>query len=751
MWIVLFLYSGLWAQDLAPTAIVENVVIEGQVLERGTRKPLESVSVFFLPSKVKAVTDKAGFFSASVPTGPSEIVINLANYKKFSENFKFSADNKNLKLYVEKTSYDFFETTVTDLRNKRDDSQKRLTQKEFLKAPGSGGDPVKAVQNLPGVSRTGGGDSRVIIQGAEPEDTKYNIEGHEVPLVFHFGGLSSIVTPEAVGSVDYYSAAYGPEFGRALGGHVGLNVRKPKTDRTHGMVFQDLFNMGGLIEGPIDESSSYLISGRYSYIGEVLKSVAGDNKDFNLVVAPVFYDLNAQYFKKLNERDDLRVFSILSKDQLEFVLEKPIGEDPKIRGSFMQKTEFYRIIPQWTRQIDVDRRLTTSLGYGEDDIYVNVGAIFFDVQSQALSARADYEVKYSPLWKTNLGLDTTYSWYTVKVKAPVIYSQGGVSNPLSSAEVRDAEVKGDRNVLGLYFRNEIKPSEVSAWTLLPNLRVDRFSSTKETALQPRLALRYAVNSSLLLRAGTGLYYQEPSGQQTDSVFGNPDIKSQQAVHYALGFDKDFREGSSDGWTWASTLFYKNLDRMILSSGSPVIRDGKQTTENYANKGTGNIRGLENQLKLQKDLWGATLSYTYLESRRKSPGARELPSAYDQTHSVNLLASYKAEKWEYGTRLRYVTGNPVTPIIGSYYDADNDIYTPQRGDIFSQREKPFFQVDLRIDRKWVYDTWILSGYLDVQNVSMHKNQVGTAYSYDYSEKKEITGLPILPTFGLKGEF
>lgn len=62
-----------------------------------------------------------------------------------------------------------------------------------------------------------------------------------------------------------------------------------------------------------------------------------------------------------------------------------------------------------------------------------------------------------------------------------------------------------------------------------------------------------------------------------------------------------------------------------------------------------------------------------------------------------------------------------------------------------------QLDLRADRKWIYDTWILSLYIDIQNVSSQKNQEGVMYAYDYSEKKEITGLPILPTFGLKGEF
>jgi hypothetical protein len=532
---------------------------------------------------------------------------------------------------------------------------------------------------------------------------------------------------------------------------VGLNVRKPKTDRTHGMAFMDIFNMGGLVEGPLSEDSSYLISGRYSYLGLVIKAAAKDNKDFNLVVAPVFYDLNAQYAKKIDEQQDLRVFSILSKDRLEFVLDKPIGNDPKLRGNFQQQTEFYRVIPEWTYQVDDTKKITASMGVGADSVFFNVDTSYLDSKSQNLTFRGDYEYQYSPLWKLNVGADNMYNWYKIRAKIPSTFSEGGVSNPLSTGDLRDADVSGHSSVVGVYWRNEWKPSENSAWTVLPNVRVDRFSSTKEILPQPRLAVRYGYDSSLLFRAATGLYYQEPSGQATDKTYGNPDIKSEKAEHYALGFDKDLRGGASDGYTFGGTMFYKNLTNMVIPSSARVTRDGVLTAENYNNNGIGHIQGIETQLKYRLNELSITGVYTYLQSRRQSLGAAELPSPHDQTHSLNVLGAYEIGPWQFGTRLRFVTGNPYTPIVGSYYDADNDVFMPQRGGIYSERNKDFFQLDLRVDRKWIYDTWILSGYVDIQNLTSYKNQEGISYSYDYSQKKEVTGLPMVPTVGVKGEF
>jgi hypothetical protein len=513
----------------------------------------------------------------------------------------------------------------------------------------------------------------------------------------------------------------------------------------------DIFNMGGLVEGPISDDSSYLVSGRYSYLGTVIKAAAKDNKDFNLTVAPVFYDLNGQYYKKIDERQDLRVFSILSKDQLEFVLDKPIGNDPKLRGNFEQRTEFYRVIPEWSYQIEDTKKLTLSTGVGANNVFFNVDTNYLDAKSQALTFRGDYEFQANSLWKLNFGTDSLYNWYNIKARIPKTFSEGGVSNPLSTGDLRDADVSGQSNVLGVYWRNQWKPSENSDWTILPNVRVDRFSSTKEVLAQPRLALRYAWDASLLLRGATGLYYQEPSGQQIDSTYGNPDVKSERAEHYAVGFDKDFRAGASDGYQLASTFFYKNLSSLVINSGTQVTRNGSVTTENYNNNGKGHIQGMEWQLKYRLNELLLTGVYTYLQSRRQNPGAAELPSPYDQTHALNVLGSYSIGRWQFGGRLRYVTGNPYTPIIGSYYDADNDVYSPQRGDIYSQRSKDFFQVDLRVDRKWIYDTWILSGYVDIQNLTGYKNQEGLSYSYDYSQKREVTGLPMVPTVGVKGEF
>ncbi len=735
--------------------------INGQLFEKGTKKQLSNVNIYLLPSKLKTSTDSSGNFNFvfklddSIQNQELEVVINSIGYKKLT--YKLEAPLKNIQqpliLFLEKEVSQYLETVVTGLREKKD-SQQSLKAEEFLTLPGSGGDPVKAVQNLPGVNRTIGGDARVVIQGSEPENTKYNILGHEVPLVFHFGGLSSIITPEAISSVDYYSAGYSADLGRALGGHVGLNVKSPETTITRGFAFLDIYNTGGLIEGPIDEKSSYLISGRYSYLGAVLKSVAKKNKDFNLIVAPSYYDFSFLYQRKFenSDYDNIKIFTITSQDRLEFVLNKPIGNDPKTRGSFYQRTEFSRIIPEWNHQIDETSTLQLSTAYGNNDIIADVGSNYFHLKNKSLTTKAHYEKSVSSINKATIGFQTFDDWFNVGLKFPVPYSEGGVTNPIATGDLKESKIKGHDNYLGIYFINKLQTDESSPLIYVPQLRYDYFSPTKENHFQPRFTLKYKVSENLLLRASTGIYYQAPAPQEYDSTWGNPNIKSTKAVHYVMGFENDFREGQLTGLTASANIFYKNLEQDIISSQATVQRNGISTFEKYNNKGTGFIKGFETQFKYKDSnniQW--ILSYANLQSRRKKPNEPELPSQYDQTHSFNLLTSIPKENWLIGARVRYVTGNPYTPIVGSTFDADNDVYIPERGQIFSSRYSNFFQVDFRIDRKWIYDTWIFSAYLDVQNATNHSNQESITYSYDYTQKSEITSLPMIPTLGVKGEF
>ncbi|MCX7959322.1 MAG: ligand-gated channel protein, partial [Deltaproteobacteria bacterium] len=124
----------------------------------------------------------------------------------------------------------------------------------------------------------------------------------------------------------------------------------------------------------------------------------------------------------------------------------------------------------------------------------------------------------------------------------------------------------------------------------------------------------------------------------------------------------------------------------------------------------------------------------------------------QTHILTLVSLFKLPKnWDIGFRFRLVSGNPTTLLKGGVYMSDYNSYIPVYDSVNNERMPVFHQLDLRVDKKFVFDKWILSGYIDIQNVYNHRSIEGVIYNYDYTQRQWLEGLPVIPSFGFKAEF
>lgn len=753
VWIVLQNFGFAFSQTQEAPLVVESVVftnVTGILKEKGTQTPLVQTAVYLLPHNFKALTDAQGFFKfEQVPLGPIELVVNLSGYSKLVLKRTLSEKTSFEKLFLEKESYqNAFETTVVSNRNKRDEVLKTITQKEILTSPGSGGDALKAAQNLAGINRSAGFDSNIVIQGSDLVGTSYLIDGHEVPLVFHFGGLSTVMFSEAIDSVDYLSAGYGPEYGRALGGLIGLRTREPRTDRMHGLAFVDVINAGGLVEGPLSKNAGFMVSVRQSYIGEVLKTVL-DSDSLQFSSAPKFTDINAVLSWKPNADVSAKLTGIGSQDSLELFLKESGTGDSFLKGNLSSEVRFFRLIPSVKVRHGEDMEGNYSLGVGWSQFKFGTDTNAFNLRTGSLTPRAEVIQTVTLKWKTFLGVDARLTYANVDAFLPATYQVGGVFNPIASGDDLFVDTKVWFFEPAFYLRNELR---LGNWTFSPSGRFEYYSSTGEAFVDPRLAVAFQARKNLKFRLNGGRYHQAPEPQEISKEVGNPELKTPQAWHLAFGADVDFRGTSTQGFTLSTGPFFRWFDDLVAQSTQSTLRDGVLQPEFYNNSAKGHVIGGEATLKFTRGKFESSLAFTLLKSRRKEPGLGEYPAAYDQTHNINWLAGINLPRnWRISSRLRYVTGNPITPVTGAVFDSDHNVYVPVRGPLFSDRNPDFFQWDVRVDKKWVFNQWMLSLYLDVQNATHRKNVEGVQYAYDYSSSVATNGLPVIPTLGVKGEF
>lgn len=149
-----------------------------------------------------------------------------------------------------------------------------------------------------------------------------------------------------------------------------------------------------------------------------------------------------------------------------------------------------------------------------------------------------------------------------------------------------------------------------------------------------------------------------------------------------------------------------------------------------------------------------LSYTLSRSERTwAPGEPSTLFNLDQTHVATLLASYALGKgWELGARFRYVTGNLYTPCYGGTFNAIATSYVCNDGPALSRRLPPFHQLDIRAEKRWIFEDFTLAAYLDLINAYNRENPDFIGYNYDYTKSRPQTAsLPIVPSLGLRGEF
>ena len=726
------------------TLLVQDAHLHGRLLERGTRTPIAFAQMSC--GAGHAETDEDGRFA--LDCAPGEVTVTASAPEHARSEWKETVragETVEVAYYIARTATSRYETVVHGRPLREEVSRQSIEADEISKMPGTLGDTLRAVLNLPGVARAPFNSGLVIIRGGRPTDSRVYIEGAEVPQLYHFGALSSVVPSDLVGRIDFLPGNFSVRYGRAIAGTIDMEFREARTDRVHGEVNTSVLDTGVLFETPL-AGGGLAIAARRSYIDAILPAVLPSSAGLDFTTAPRYYDYQALYDHPLGRgKLHLRVYG--SDDELTFLLAHPANV--RFRGEFDTHIYFHRAQAEWDGKLGgFDVQLMASTGY--QSVFAAAGeGLDLSLQVIQTHARAEASRRVLPNVRIGAGIDAQPAYLTVDARTPAPAHEGEVADPGSATQIIETHQKRDASAVGVYLWSDIDVSE--KLRLTPGARLDWYSLIERQSIDPRLTARYRLTPATTLSAGVGLYSQAPQPQDTDPNFGNPHIGPEHALQVGGGVEQRLKGGISA----SVNAFYKYLyDLSTVSTQTVVADDGAIRKEGVANIGTGRVYGGELLLRqaLGKSFFG-WLSYTLMRSERSDgPGLPERLFDFDQTHVLTLALHQNLPRgWEAGIRFQYVTGDPYTPRIGGLYDSDADQYLPIPGAINSARLPAFQQLDLRVDKSWTFERWILTAYLDVQNIYNHDNVEGIRYQYDFARSTNLTGLPILPAFGIRGKF
>jgi TonB family protein len=644
------------------------------------------------------------------------------------------------------------EVTVRGTRPPREVTKRTLEQRELSRIPGTNGDALRAIQNMPGIARAPGIAGLLIVRGAAPQETGTYVDGTYVPIIYHFGGLSSVIPTEMLDHIDFYPGNFSTYYGRHTGGVIDVGVKDPSVKRAPGsgfapsrhgvrsLVQADLIDARAVVQGPIGDTGwNFAVAGRRSYVDVWLKP-ALEALGSSVTTAPVYYDYQLMLQRDWDKKKhNLRLFFFGSDDRLQILVRQVNGSNPGLTGSVGLGTAFYRFQARYVGKLSDDTELRLVGAVGKDAVQFNLGDNFFLLSSYPISGRAELSHRLGLGVRNNFGLDMLVQPFDVDLRLPPIPRPG--EPPAGPFGSRPPLVFTDTGSLyrpAIYDEVELTPFKGTR--IVPGVRLDYTKENRSWDLQPRVVARQDLTTEFprtTLKGGIGRFANPPQPQETNPVFGVPGTRSIIANHYGFGAEQEITRQIEV----SSEAFYRQYDGVIV--------------QGEGNTGEGRAYGLETLLRYKPDAhFFGFIAYTLSRSvRRDGPGEPERLFNFDQTHIFTAIGSYRLGRgWEIGARFRLVSGNLRTPQMYGFYDANVGAYVPvQAFPPYGVRNPMFHQLDIRVDKSWeLGEGTKLSAYLDLYNAYNQGNVEGVSYNFNSTLSTFATGIPFLPSLGLRLE-
>jgi TonB dependent receptor/TonB-dependent Receptor Plug Domain len=734
----------LLTASLAYAGVAAADPVRGNLLDGVSLKPVANATIA-VPGGATVTTDRVGGFVLDLPPGPSPLAVSAKGYDATEEQVivpEGGITDYILLVYKPGTALETVEiedsAPVPPPPGKQD-----MPREQITRIPGSRGDALTAVRSLPGVGNAiggGSGPSLVVIRGAAPEDSKVTIDGIEIPILYHFFGLQSVLPSEFIENIEFLPGGFGPEEGRATGGVINIVTRNEAAPDTNGFAELSFINLAAFVQTPLSKARglTLTVAGRRSLIDFILPAVVGDSVNFT--TAPKYYDGQVRLDWRRREGERVSLLALTSFDLLSLIPGDFDPNEPEFSGGFENETKFTKVIGQWSRSRGAwSNRL--SLAGGTDGFRIEIGSDRF-IKVTRYTAEARDDVSWTPNRKLKLrtGFELRLNPRSLRVKFPQQPPEGQPPpSNFSTLPLIEQTLEFSNDVAGAYVAADYRPRPST--TITGGLRFDYYDHLREATFGPRVQVSQQLDKQVTARAAAGLYTRG-----FDFAESVPDyVKPEKAWQFVTGLDVKL----TPEVTASASAFY--TDRRQLLTVDPV-KAQIMPADSYINTGTGRSYGAEYLLKAKMDKFFGWLAYTYSRSDRiDRPGTDRRLFDFDQTHNLIAVGSWQLGKWEIGGKWQYATGQPETPVIGSVYLADANAYIAQYGPVNSDRIAAYHALDLRIDRKWKWKSWGLSAYLDVTNVYAHARVLGYSYNFNFSKREPITELPFLPALGVRGTF
>jgi hypothetical protein len=733
--------------------------IYGKVLDGISKKPLPFVNVILVGTKYGAISDTNGYYKInSLPVGSFTVQASLIGYNPIvkTDIIVNSIKPAMVDLEIEESNIELQGVEVMTGYFRKDPyelvSVTNFGYEEIRRAPGGLEDVVRAVSILPGVAQADAGRNDLIVRGGAPSENLYIVDGIVVPNINHFGtqgatgGPLSYINLDFVKETSFSTGGFSSLYGDKLSSVLKIDLREGRKDRLGGKATISATQFGLNLEGPLSANTDFVFSARRSYLDFIFKAAG-----FGFV--PEYYDVMSKVNYRVDSKRSLSFLFIGAFDNVKYFndTEDKRYNNSRILGSNQQEylagLVYKSLFDNGFYSLSLNRNYFNYDASQRDSL---LNPIFLNQSKESEDIiNGDFVFKLSATSELNVGAMVKYIRFKTDVKLPFFKTTFGET--LSMLGLASLE-----NYAKLGFYTNYSNKVLGRLHYNVGLRLDYFNAlNKKLYFSPRYSMSYMLSDLTNVNFSTGIYYQTPSYIWLQANEKNRSLNNLRVDQYVLGFDHRLR----DDVILKVEGFYKDYKdypasetrRYLVLANTGAGYSGSE--DNYSSfgleplvsAGKGLVKGVE--LSLQKKSSDrphyGIFSLTYSKSNFTALDGVSRIGKYDQTWIVNLGAGYIFnERWEASVKFRYSTGSPYTPF--------NPDGTQSVENYNTARTPENHSLDLRFDRKWNFQNFVLITYIDVQNVYNRKNSSIVRWDSRNQRVADNSAIGILPSIGVSLE-
>jgi len=621
-----------------------------------------------------------------------------------------------------------------------------LSSEQLDRVPALGGDSLRSVNLLPGMSSMGV-SVRPRIRGGLEDELLVLLDGVEILDPYHFANyqnLFSAIDGRTIDDVDVYSGGFPARYGNRMSGVMEIDTLAQR-DKPTAEVGVSMYSAFANARNPDpDSDTGWLASARYGTSDQLMERLGLQSgrpyfSDALFRVGHAFDPDAKLYFGGLVLSEDI---SLTSDEQ---------------RATW--KTDSTYLWSRFDGRIDDRITSSTTVSYMSSRNQIedaspsseDVAAGFLNDSRDTMrtAVRSDFAVATGQA-RQEFGIQADWTRTNYNSRALIDRGPLGVLFDGRAVSAHEIATTLDGVSAGLYWSGDfpIGP-DVS---LQPGVRWD-FQTAEGYASQvsPRIGIQWLPSDDLTLRFDAGRYYQPDRVNEIDTADGVDHLyKAQRADHYI----------ASARWRWfagaqlridAYQKQYERTTPRYENVFDPFVILPQVATDRVEIDAT-RARAFGVDVEWQQavaDRTSVVGRYSYMDADDKV-GGRWVSRRWSQRHTITGIVMWKSDMltasaaltWHSGWR---TTAPPASVPVG--------VTIPIQDVLNSQHLNDYFSVDLGVSASRPLWRSTVTVFADITNTLNRRNPVGIDYAVDETgasvefSRDNTSLLPIVPWVGI----